>query len=142
MNFNREIKFKALGHPDKSSKNRWIYGTNIYANENTDMDIHSLAAYERLMRGNHLNAKTRCQFTNCFSKNGDELYEGDIILWNGIVNYIKLVKGAYSLVNNKSNNYRYLFVVANNCEIIGNIHIENKYYKVTDSGEVIFGIGY
>lgn len=78
----REIKFRAFGVLGER-KNKWFYGSSeVEKYINTDKrDCHlSLHGFERLIKGEFLDKKTRGEFIGMLDKNDIEIYEGDICL--------------------------------------------------------------
>lgn len=65
---NREIKFRAK----ELSTNKWIFG-----------DLHLLTNFPHIhdaeAKKHLINSDTICQFTGLYTKNGKEIYEGDIL---------------------------------------------------------------
>lgn len=124
---NREIKFRGYGIAEK----KWMYGYGlhevIYRYENGETKATWLTTDIKNISMVH--DKSAGEYTGLKDKNGEEIYEGDILMCDfypcqGIylVNWDK--KDACFIAIDKKDGYVPAYVW-DNCEIIGNIY-ENK----------------
>lgn len=138
----REILFRAKAinrDPDREyrtdyNNGDWVYGlvSNLYDEDFYEKFPHTPAEMtnENGVRGIDIDYKTIGQYTGVKDKNGNKVFEGDIVRWkecdhwapdNGIVSgYVLYVDGQWLI--QRTNIRSYLWRVHSLCEIIGNIH--------------------
>nr|DAI66456.1 MAG TPA: YopX protein [Caudoviricetes sp.] len=120
---NREIKFRGKS----SVTNEWVYGSpvkvcnesHIIGFDEVDLDGHHIVFYSD--RPVFTKQETIGQFTGLHDKNGNDIYEGDIIrneICKGIVVY---KNGAFVLDLGKSCGCVYLFCL-DSLLVVGNIY--------------------
>lgn len=120
---NREIKFRGKS----SVTNEWVYGSpvkvcnesHIIGFDEVDLDGHHIVFYSD--RPVFTKQGTIGQFTGLHDKNGNDIYEGDIIrneICKGIVVY---KNGAFVLDLGKSCGCVYLFCL-DSLLVVGNIY--------------------
>mgnify|MGYP002110324554 CR=1 FL=1 len=123
MIMNREIKFRGKS----SVTNEWVYGSpvkvcnesHIIGFDEVDLDGHHIVFYSD--RPVFTKQETIGQFTGLHDKNGNDIYEGDIIrneICKGIVVY---KNGAFVLDLGKSCGCVYLFCL-DSLLVVGNIY--------------------
>lgn len=119
----REIKFRGKS----SVTNEWVYGSpvkvcnesHIIGFDEVDLDGHHIVFYSD--RPVFTKQETIGQFTGLHDKNGNDIYEGDIIrneICKGIVVY---KNGAFVLDLGKSCGCVYLFCL-DSLLVVGNIY--------------------
>lgn len=114
----REIKFRGR----QLSTGKWIYGDLVHDN------IGGFYVYPMdcngLFRDNKVAAETIGQFTGLNDKNGNEIYEGDIVRCQRFVYQVEYdnERIASFFLRRKDDMYRHYFgeaMEADECEVIG-----------------------
>lgn len=128
----REIKFRGK----KADDGEWLYGDLMHDNIGGRY-IYPINA-ENLYKENKVDSKTVGQFTGLYDKNGEMVYEGDIVhldAWEPHAMQVKFIEGAFVLADNDGDG-RYLGDIhyinhagVNQCTILGNIHDNPKLLK-------------
>jgi len=119
----REIKFR--GWSDVYGK--WVFGHYYY---NGGLDLHFIANGSESFT---IDPKSVGQYTECKSVEGEDIYEGDIIVWldsDGIErrNIIEFVNGGFVVCNNLYNLGHYC-TYENQPKIVGNIFENSELIK-------------
>lgn len=122
----REILFRGKANSD-GRDNEWVYGSLLSESENTfpiivrdyenDEDCIGVNGWDTVY------PETVGQYTGLNDKNGEKVFEGDIVRWDGDeISIIRYCEGVYRLCNAKGyygvslhNHFSYV-------EVIGNIH--------------------
>lgn len=111
----RTIKFRA----QDIASNKWLYG-DIRHHKN-DVCIFEQGGN----KGEQVKPETVGQFTGLFDKNGNEIYEGDIVLHNCVKRTVEwgyCAFGLSSYPNEPFESFGALMVPINKGVVIGNIH--------------------
>lgn len=117
----REIKFR--GKP--IGKNGvWMYGIGFYKTRTSEKLIINA-------KGDSVEVVFSGQFSGLFDKNGNEIYEGDIVLQQGYngrktIMAVRFEHGAFIVgYHNGSSTQKRPMLLSDKCEVIGNIY-DNK----------------
>jgi uncharacterized phage protein (TIGR01671 family) len=113
----KEIKFRAWNTQEKKMLFRRLFEMNWYETPtNDEKGCHTWGA----ISGGQSRFLEVMQYTGLKDKNGKEIYEGDVVNFEGITNYeIKFIRGGFAV--DFKDGHRYLGQFANP-EIIGNIY--------------------
>lgn len=88
----RTIKFRAK---DKSDY-QWHYGCLLHIGDDFSITTNTEGAFEMCV----VQPETIGQFIGLYDKDGKEIYEGDILDFNGIIVEIRFVRGVFALLVN------------------------------------------
>lgn len=126
----REIKFRGKSI-DSPIEGLWVYGDLLQCNDgDVQIGIHG----QYIDDGYHFNSnwdkcvniddETMGQFTGLLDKNGKEIYEGDIVIFDNHLQGISQVVYDYAGFDVDSKNYRTALrpMMNNHIRVIGNIH--------------------
>lgn len=116
---NRPIKFRAKGKSD----GQWHYGSLLQMGDGYSIATNKDGAFEMC----NVAPETIGQFTSLYDKNRKEIYEGDILDFNGLNIEVRFVRGVFALLRNGDLDQE----LCGDCrtdlfaKIVGNIHDNN-----------------
>lgn len=116
----RTIKFRGRSIYDKE----WHQGDLEHNRVDNIASIHTYDKDGYYVRKYYVNPDTIGQFTGLIDKNGNEIFEGDILDFNGLTVEVRFLRGVFSLLVN-GNLYDELGVDCRTdlyAKVIGNIH--------------------
>lgn len=136
----RTIKFRGKCAKDSRYSGEWVDGACVQCEKSNDVLI-IYAINDRNSCSYHVVPDTVGQFTGLYDKNGEEIYEGDIIKTKfygkeyGNINVpdfdmfiVKFIDGCFRVVNIEGTRMFYL-QDGSHFEIVGNIHDNTELQK-------------
>jgi uncharacterized phage protein (TIGR01671 family) len=120
----REILFKAI----EPFSGKWVFGNLLMSRGHRDhftVAIQVLNEKKEVINVVPVSEDTVCQFTGLTDKNGNKIFEGDILRHryksevNGVISFFE---GSFIIGKAISSNSLINFNAPKNFEIIGNIH--------------------
>lgn len=121
----RTIKFRGKS----IDTNEWLYGDLVHSSDmkRSAILINDKTSYDEC----EVNPFTVGQFTGLYDKNQNEIYEGDILDFNGLNIEVRFVRGVFALLCNGDLDQE----LCGDCrtdlfaKIIGNIHENSELMK-------------
>lgn len=121
----RTIKFRGKS----IDTNEWLYGDLVHSSDmkRSAILVKDKSSYDEC----EVDPLTVGQFTGLYDKNQNEIYEGDILDFNGLNIEIRFVRGVFALLCNGDLNQE----LCGDCKtdlfakIIGNIHDNSELMK-------------
>lgn len=121
----RTIKFRGKS----IDTNEWLYGDLVHSSDmkHSAILVNDKTSYDEC----EVNPFTVGQFTGLYDKNRNEIYEGDILDFNGLNIEIRFVRGVFALLCNGDLDQE----LCGDCrtdlfaKIIGNIHDNSELMK-------------
>ena len=125
----RTIKFRGKTH----GNGKWYYGSLVYSNEiNAAIYFQIGNGLVKTMDWVYVNQKTVGQFTGLLDKNGEWIYEGDILKWekDGLMYVVRFWHGMFYASVEECNKgilggfplHAFTKYEDRKCEIVGNIY--------------------
>lgn len=128
----RTIKFRGKS----ILTDEWFYGDLVHSadKKRTAILVNDKESYDEC----EVDPETVGQFTGLMDKNGNEIYEGDIVKWsNGMLYAVKFLDGMFYASVEECNEgifggfpmHRLTEYEDGRCEIVGNIHDNTELLK-------------
>ena len=127
----RTIKFRGR----LKSNGNWEHGDILHDNVG-GCYVYPVEA-ENLYKGNEVIPKTVGQFIGLYDKDGEEIYEGDILDFNGLIVEVRFVRGVFALLVNGNLDEE----LCGDCrtdlfaKVIGNIHDNPELMKADEKSK-------
>ena len=128
----RTIKFR--GKDRRTGK--WFYGDLVHSADKKRTTI--LVNYKDSYDECEVDPETVGQFIGLYDKDGKEIYEGDILDFNGITVEVRFVRGVFALLVNGDLDEE----LCGDCrtdsfaKVIGNIHDNPELMKVNEKSKI------